>query len=197
MLLLALGERPGVFGQRGAERRALKPRTAAAQRRGQLLDLPVAEPHRVERVEDHQIDLELVAIERRAQADGLVHRHFLGGRDRDYPGEIGVGDRGRDRPALMCDRADPGDLGKRPGGAEQPDAVAGGGGVDDHEVVRSGPAGAALKLGELPNLADRQQLAHPRRCHRERLEQAARAERVADRAELDPEVLVHRVLGVD
>ncbi len=75
--------------------------------------------------------------------------------------------------------------------------MAGGGRVDDHQVIDVGAVGAPLELGELPDLADAEQLAHARRGHREGLEQPARAERLADRAGLDPQVLLHRVLGID
>ena len=103
----------------------------------------------------------------------------------------------RDRPSLTRDRSDPRDLRERPRRAQDPDAVTGGGSVDDDEVVRGRAARLALELGELPDLADAEQLAHPRGRHRERVEQPARAERVAERADLDLQVLLHRVLRVD
>ena len=131
------------------------------------------------------------------ERQGLVDRHLLGGGHRDHPGELAVGDRRRDRPALVGDRPDARDLGERPRRAQDADAVAGGGGVDDHEVVGGGAARAPLELRELPDLADAEQLAHPRRRHRERVEQAARAEHLPDLAGLDAQVLLHRVLGVD
>src|SRR5436309_1923135 len=53
------------------------------------------------------------------------------------------------------DRADASDLGEGPRSPEQPDAVAGRRGIADHEVVRNRALGAALCLGELPDLADR------------------------------------------
>ena len=71
------------------------------------------------------------------------------------------------------------------------------GGVDYDQIVGCGAAGLALELGELPDLADRQQLAHAGRRHRERLKELARTQHVTDRSDLDPQVLVHRVLGID
>src|SRR5437764_276584 len=78
-----------------------------------------------------------------------------------------------------------------------PPPAAGGGRVDDHQVVRVRSRGPSGALGELPHLADAEQLAHPGRGHGERVEQPARSEHVADGADLHPQVLVHRVLGID
>jgi hypothetical protein len=53
------------------------------------------------------------------------------------------------------------------------------------------------ELRELVELADAEELAHPGGRHGERLEDPAGPERLAERAGLHPQVLLHRRLGVD
>jgi len=77
------------------------------------------------------------------------------------------------------------------------DAVASRRRVDDHQVIGLGAARASLELGELPHLADTEELPHPRGGQREGLEQAAGAQRLADGPGLDAQILLHRRLGID
>ena len=124
------------------------------------------------------------ASQRVAQLERLVDRHLLGRGDGDDArcgrGSVSVV---VDPPGLAGDRADARGVGERPRRAEQRQAVAGGGRVEDDEVVGLGARRAALVLRELPDLADGQQLAHarasPRRGSRERarLRPAARPAR--------------------
>jgi hypothetical protein len=71
--------------------------------------------------------------------------------------------------------------------------------VDDDEVVADAAAGAALELGEVPDLPDRHQLVEPRRGGAQVLEHAAAAEQPRDRPRLElvAQPLRLCLLGVD
>jgi hypothetical protein len=133
-----------------------------------------------------------------AQLERLGDRGLVRGGDDDDAGHRAVGERPVDDPRLPGDRAGGRDVRERAWRVEQREPVTGRRRVDDDEVVRLGAGRAALGLGELPELAHRQQLAHARRRRGEVGEQAARREHLGERAgELVGEVLLHRRLGVD
>ena len=77
--------------------------------------------------------------------------------------------------------------------------MAGGGRVDDHEVVGAVVAVPALELGELEDLGDRDHLARPRRGGDEVLERRRACQQAHRRAaaELLGEPLLEREVGVD
>ena len=133
------------------------------------------------------------------QGERLVDRHLLGPGHRDDARPCRVGDHRVDRTALAGDAAHARGLREGARRAQHGDAVAGGGRVEDDEVVGLGARRAAVVLRELPDLADRQQLAHARRRGREVAERAARrrAARPAPRGSWSAQVHLHRVLGVD
>ena len=120
-------------------------------------------------------------------------------RDGDDRRALWIGQQLVDDRALARDGPAAGRCGERPRRAEDRDAVAGRGRVDDDEVVGVGAGGAAVELGELPELADRQQLAHAGRGGGDHPEDAAADEDLGDRRrrELVAQVLVQRVLRVD
>ena len=143
-----------------------------ARRRVSSADLGGAEALRVAGVDDHRVERQAVLGERVAQPQRLVDRHLLGGGHGDHGGELVVGDRGGDLAPLVRDRPDPRDLGERPRGTQDPDAVPGRPASRRSRGRRRGAAGPALELSQLPHLADAEQLAHPRRRHGERAETA-------------------------
>ena len=132
------------------------------------------------------------------QGERLVDRHLLGPGHRDDARPFRVGEHRVDRTALAGDAAHAGGLREGSRRAQHGDAVAGGGRVEDDEVVGLGARRAAVLLRQLPDLADRQQLAHARRRGREVAERAARPEQLGQRRrQLVGQVQLHRVLGVD
>ncbi|MFN8216178.1 MAG: hypothetical protein U0R71_06230 [Solirubrobacterales bacterium] len=112
---------------------------------------------------------------------------------------IVVLDEAVERLRLRVDRADAGDRGEGARRLQEADAVAGGRRVDDHQVVLAAGLDLAVELGELPDLADRDQLLEARRRRREVVEDAAAEQHVAHRPhlELEQHVLAHRLVGVD
>ena len=175
-------------GQRGDAPRAAAPRRAV-KRSG------------VKRVDDDRVELERPGSSRSdaRSAPRLGDRELLGARDGDDRGLLRVGERRVDRRALARDRPAARRGGERARRAEHRDAVPGRGRVDDDEVVGVGARRAAVELGELPELADGQQLAHARRRGGEQAEDAAAGEdaRRAAARQLVAQVLLERVLGVD
>src|SRR4051812_14235771 len=78
------------------------------------------------------------------------------------------------------------------------DPVPGGGRVEDDQVVGMGARRAPVGLGQLPDLADRQQLAQPRRGGGEVGEHPARPDHLGHAAgQLVAQVLLQRRLGID
>ncbi len=77
--------------------------------------------------------------------------------------------------------------------------MSGGGRVEDHEVVRLAALDLPLVERQLPDLADRHQLAEPRRCGGEVGEELRAEQEVAHRLHLQGEqdVLAHGLVGVD
>ena len=106
-------------------------------------------------------------------SSGSATRHVAGAR--------GVGEHLGHLVGLAADRPDAGDLAERPRRREHPDPVAGGGRVDDHEVVEPVAGVPALLLGELPHLRDRDQLLRARRGGDEVLERVRVPEHLAAR----------------
>ncbi len=190
------------LGRRRARARTARPPARPRRRRPPgrapvaAARLRVAEALGQSALTNTALELQPVGGELVAQPQRLVDRHLLGDADGDDRGEAGrrpwrrsaaPGRRSarRARSRRTCAAC----AGSRP--------VPGRGRVDDHQVVRVRAAGVPRELGELVDLADAEQLPHPGRRHRERLEQPAGAERLAERAGLDPQVLLHRGLGVD
>ena len=162
---LRAGARVGVARARATSGRRAPPRARARRRR---------RSGRAAAVGDDEVDLEAdVLAQRGLQRERLVDRHLLGPRHRDDAGPLGVGEHRVDHPALAGDAAHARGLGERARRGQHRDAVAGRGRVEDDEVVGVGAGRAAVLLGELPDLADGQQLAQPRRRGGEVAEGAA------------------------
>ena len=154
----------------------------------------------VEAVDDHRVEAEADGgLEPAAELERLVDRHLLGERDGDVARASRVGEHGGDLLGLALDRADAGDLAERVRRGQHREAVAGGGRVDDHEVVGAVVAVPALELGELEDLRDRDHLARARRRRDEVLERRGAREQAHGRpaAELLGEPLLEREVGVD
>ena len=158
------------------------------------------EAHRVHRVHDDRVDRHVEVTPQSAlELDRLVHRHLLRQRDRRAH-RSGRGRGGTRRSARRGGPPGPTRamlayvLGARSIASPWPVA----GRVDDREVV-SGPAGARLELGEVPDLADRHQLGEPGRRRGQVLEQPAAAEHAGQRARLQlvAQPLLLGALGVD
>ena len=130
------------------------------------------------------------------ELDGLVDRHLLGCGDDVEGGERRAGEDVHHPLRLAPDRTRLHELADGAGGVELGEHVAGGRGVDDHEV----PVGPALdRLADLPaDLADGEDLLHSRRGI------GHEVEHVGDRpdaphhgdAQVELEVLAQRRLGV-
>ena len=195
----ALGAGAAVLGERrpgGGARRSL---LVLGERR-QLLRLGLGEALGVEAVEVDAVDgdADLVAqvlLQRRR----LVDRHLLRQGDDRGAGVLVVGDQAVQLQRLGVDRADPGDRGEGARRLQEADAVAGGRRVDDHQVVLAPRLDLAVELGQLPDLADRDQLLQARGGGGEVVEDAAAEEQVAHRPhlQLQQHVLAHRLVGVD
>ena len=156
-------ERARLCSETAARAAARSGAVLAAGELGELLGLLVGEALRVEAVHVDAVDgdADLVAqvvLERRR----LVDRHLLGQGDDRGAGVLLVGDQAVELLGLGVDRADPGDRGEGARRLQEADAVAGGGGVDDHQVVLAPRLDLAVELGQLPDLADRDQLLQAR-----------------------------------
>src|SRR5258707_1286448 len=73
-------------------------------------------------------------------------------------GGVVVGDEPVELLGLGVDGSHAGDAREGPGRLQEADSVARGGGVDDHQVVLAALLDPAVRLGELPDLPDRDQL---------------------------------------
>ena len=93
-----------------------------------------------------------------------------------------VGEEARHRAALLGDRADARDRRKRARRLQHRQTVPGRRSVEHDQVVGPRAAGAPLGLGQLPDLADRQQLAHARRRRGQRREDPAARQQRGQRA---------------
>ena len=185
--------RPPRPARRGRAATSLRWRAASSSR-----SLAGVEARGVERVDDHGSSPRSSRASASRSARVSLTGISSGVDDRDDAGEVAVGDRRRDRRGPGARSVRPGRCRRTSRRTQDPHAVTAGRRVDDDEVVRRGAARSApLELGELPHLADAEQLAHSRGRHREGVKQPARAERLPERADLDPQVLLHRVLGVD
>ena len=120
--------------------------------------------------------------QRALELERLAHRHLLRAGDGDDAGPGLVGEHLVDRTRLAGDRPDPGHLAERARRAQDGEAVAGRGGVEDRRGRTARSPRAPLVLGELPHLADREQLAHAGRGGGEVGERAARGQHVGQRA---------------
>ena len=94
---------------------------------------------------------------------------------------------------------DAGDVAEGLRGAQDPEPVAGGGRVDDHDVVLGRLLHPPVELRQLPHLADRDQLAQPRRGGGEVGEDPVLEQHVVERLHLDlqQQVLLQRALRID
>ena len=96
------------------------------------------------------------------EVDRLVDGHLLGQRHADDAGGRPVAQEAVDLGRLARDRADPRDVGVGARGAQQRQRVAGGGRVHDRPCRTTEPPVRRSSLGEVPDLADRDQLGHAR-----------------------------------
>src|SRR5680860_273583 len=135
---------------------------AAVLARGQLgeaLGLLLGEALRVEPVEVDAVDGDAdLGAQRALQRRRLVDRHLLRQGDDRGAGVLVIGDQAVELLRLGVDRADAGDRGEGARRLQEPDPLPGGGGVDDHQVVLASLLHLAVELGQLPDLADRDQL---------------------------------------
>ena len=99
----------------------------------------------------------------RLQLDRLVDRHLLGQRDHHHRGRAPVADELVEEARVPRHRPDLGDVGVGARRAQHRHAVAAGGRVDHAGVERAVALVAPLHLGQLPDLAERDQLVEPRR----------------------------------
>ena len=156
-----------VLGDGGARRRPTpspsSSRASSASRSASSLE----KRSRVEAVHVDAVDgdADLVAqvvLQRR----GLVDRHLLGQGDDRRAGVLLVGDQAVELLRLRVDRPDPGDRGEGARRLQEADPVAGRRRVDDHQVVLAAALDLAVELGQLPDLADRDQLLEARAWRR-------------------------------
>ena len=195
----ALEAGPAVLGERRARGGPGRAVLALGQPR-QLLGLGFGEALGVEAVQVDAVDgdADLVAqvvLQRRR----LVDRHLLRQGDDRGAGVLVVGDEAVERLRLRVDRADAGDRGEGARRLQEADPVPGRRRVDDHQVVLAPALDLAVELGELPDLADRDQLLQARRGGGQVVEDAAAEEHVPHRPhlQLQQHVLAHRLVGVD
>ena len=190
-------------GERRAEPDAAS-ETSGRALGGQAQDLGLllaSEPALVALIEDERRRRDAQLVDRRAtQLLRLHDRHLLGDRHQHERGAIGVLEEGEDAPGVVADRAH---RHRSRGGQrhlEEGQAVAGGGRVDDDQVV-AGPGGEArsARLFEDHDLAQHHQLGQARR----RREEAPvdRAPQHAPREHLHAhdatDVFVHHRRGVE
>src|SRR5215210_4240097 len=197
--LLALRRGPPALAERRPAGRAHRA-VGAFPHPLQALDLRLGESLRVEPVQVHAVDGDAdVLRERPLESRRLVDGHLLGqGDDRDT-GLAVVDDERLERLGLRLDRAHPSHVREGSGGLQKRDAVAGGGRVDDHEVVVATLLHPPVRLGDLPDLPDRDQLAKARGRRGEIAEDPRPKQQVAHRPhlELKQDVLAHRLVRVD
>ena len=195
----ALRAGAAVLGDGGAGGGAHAPVLAVGEL-GESLGLLFGEALRVEPVEVDAVDGDAdLGAQLALQRGGLVDRHLLGQGDDRGAGVLLVGDQAVELLRLGVDRPDAGDRGEGARRLQEADPVAGGGGVDDHQVVLAPALDLAVELGQLPDLADRDQLLEAGGGGGEVGEDAAAEEQVAHRPdlELEQDVLAHRLVGVD
>ena len=163
-------------------------------------ELRPAEPLRVEAVHVDPVDRDAdVLDERPLQCRRLVDGHLLGEGDDRHTRLAMVDDERLEGLRLGLDRADSGDVGERPRGLEERDAVPCCRSVDDHEVVLASLLDLAIRLGHLPDLSDRDQLAQSGRGRGEVGEDPGAKQHVPHRSDsqLEQDVLAHRLVGID